>query len=108
MLFFFKRCADHRDLPPPPTGRASDLADPLGGGVAALGAAVGGAGLHSGRWHPPTLTAGGDGSWVGRLSRARRDRKSTRLNSSHANISYAVFFLKKIKLFIPPIAQPHE
>src|SRR3712207_6909716 len=26
---------------------------------------------------------------------ARRDRKSTRLNSSHANISYAVFCLKK-------------
>src|SRR5947209_16294802 len=25
----------------------------------------------------------------------RRDRKSTRLNSSHANISYAVFCLKK-------------
>src|SRR3712207_7994189 len=25
-----------------------------------------------------------------------RDRKSTRLNSSHANISYAVFCLKKI------------
>src|SRR3712207_9161721 len=25
------------------------------------------------------------------------DRKSTRLNSSHANISYAVFFLKKKK-----------
>src|SRR3712207_7729121 len=29
--------------------------------------------------------------------RARRDRKSTRLNSSHANISYAVFCLKKKK-----------
>src|SRR3712207_7193813 len=28
------------------------------------------------------------------------DRKSTRLNSSHANISYAVFCLKKKKLFI--------
>src|SRR3712207_9013369 len=28
---------------------------------------------------------------------ARRDRKSTRLNSSHANISYAVFCLKKQK-----------
>src|SRR3712207_7043896 len=28
----------------------------------------------------------------------RRDRKSTRLNSSHANISYAVFCLKKKKL----------
>src|SRR3712207_7056387 len=29
--------------------------------------------------------------------KARRDRKSTRLNSSHANISYAVFCLKKKK-----------
>src|SRR3712207_7709922 len=30
----------------------------------------------------------------------RRDRKSTRLNSSHANISYAVFCLKKKKILI--------
>src|SRR3712207_8299363 len=29
--------------------------------------------------------------------RSPRDRKSTRLNSSHANISYAVFCLKKKK-----------
>src|SRR2546426_4994554 len=29
--------------------------------------------------------------------KARRDRKSTRLNSSHLVISYAVFFLKKKK-----------
>src|SRR3712207_7676618 len=29
--------------------------------------------------------------------RVREDRKSTRLNSSHANISYAVFCLKKKK-----------
>src|SRR3712207_7984442 len=29
---------------------------------------------------------------------ALRDRKSTRLNSSHANISYAVFCLKKKKI----------
>src|SRR3712207_7311764 len=29
--------------------------------------------------------------------RKREDRKSTRLNSSHANISYAVFCLKKKK-----------
>src|SRR3712207_8484351 len=29
--------------------------------------------------------------------RDREDRKSTRLNSSHANISYAVFCLKKKK-----------
>src|SRR3712207_8402607 len=50
---------------------------------------------------------GGDGS-AERLARPQRaaavsgrllcciDRKSTRLNSSHANISYAVFCLKKI------------
>src|SRR3712207_6197891 len=31
----------------------------------------------------------------GILALARQDRKSTRLNSSHANISYAVFCLKK-------------
>src|SRR3712207_8095247 len=29
----------------------------------------------------------------------RVDRKSTRLNSSHANISYAVFCLKKKKIY---------
>src|SRR3712207_974778 len=32
-----------------------------------------------------------------RASELPRDRKSTRLNSSHANISYAVFCLKKKK-----------
>src|SRR3712207_8106380 len=31
----------------------------------------------------------------------RRDRKSTRLNSSHANISYAVFCLKKKRIATP-------
>src|SRR3712207_7166535 len=33
----------------------------------------------------------------GELERIVADRKSTRLNSSHANISYAVFCLKKKK-----------
>src|SRR3712207_8500335 len=37
------------------------------------------------------LTPPGHGEIVG----GRADRKSTRLNSSHANISYAVFCLKK-------------
>src|SRR5882724_12913951 len=32
---------------------------------------------------------------TGRPRRVRRDRKSTRLNSSHLGISYAVFCLKK-------------
>src|SRR3712207_7681003 len=31
------------------------------------------------------------------------DRKSTRLNSSHANISYAVFCLKKKRISIPTV-----
>src|SRR3712207_7366752 len=34
-----------------------------------------------------------------RSSTVARDRKSTRLNSSHANISYAVFCLKKKKKY---------
>src|SRR5947207_8606246 len=39
-----------------------------------------------------TRTCGG-----GRMRRSTRDRKSTRLNSSHTVISYAVFCLKKKK-----------
>src|SRR3712207_7646557 len=38
-------------------------------------------------------------------SPARADRKSTRLNSSHANISYAVFCLKKKKKNIKKLEQ---
>src|SRR3712207_7072242 len=41
--------------------------------------------------------ADGRGAHVGL---ADQDRKSTRLNSSHANISYAVFCLKKKKIMI--------
>src|SRR3712207_8713982 len=41
------------------------------------------------------LDEGGDGQLL--RGEPRRDRKSTRLNSSHANISYAVFCLKKKK-----------
>src|SRR3712207_7720371 len=36
----------------------------------------------------------------------REDRKSTRLNSSHANISYAVFCLKKKKTISPIRSTP--
>src|SRR3712207_7961734 len=56
--------------------RAHDLAPrPRRRGAVHLGAAAPG--------HPPAAAA--------------QDRKSTRLNSSHANISYAVFCLKKKK-----------
>src|SRR3712207_8165664 len=37
------------------------------------------------------------------LERLAEDRKSTRLNSSHANISYAVFCLKKKHQYTTPI-----
>src|SRR3712207_7226865 len=43
------------------------------------------------------------------LAGAPQDRKSTRLNSSHANISYAVFCLKKNKIldFVAQILPTH-
>src|SRR3712207_8107712 len=39
-------------------------------------------------------------------SRNPQDRKSTRLNSSHANISYAVFCLKKKQKYVMPAVSP--
>src|SRR3712207_7633443 len=43
------------------------------------------------------------------LVRSILDRKSTRLNSSHANISYAVFCLKKKTTdHNPPVIIPHS
>src|SRR5437667_6368168 len=47
-----------------------------------------------------SLTEGGDGTFTRAClcpPHAVRDRKSTRLNSSHITISYAVFCLKKKK-----------
>src|SRR3712207_7162530 len=57
---------------------------------------------------------GGDGGLAtpdqlgddGRIGLDRGDRKSTRLNSSHANISYAVFCLKKKKLNTSSFTNP--
>src|SRR5947209_9486572 len=43
---------------------------------------------------------------TGSPSTTYRDRKSTRLNSSHANISYAVFCLKKKKTKQGPTPRP--
>src|SRR3712207_8271191 len=40
---------------------------------------------------------GSEGEHISLLIDVDQDRKSTRLNSSHANISYAVFCLKKKK-----------
>src|SRR3712207_7880213 len=49
---------------------------------------------------PSVLTPDWNHTQVSRISvcgKVRADRKSTRLNSSHANISYAVFCLKKTR-----------
>src|SRR5258707_2726245 len=54
------------------------------------------------RRHPAGLgeiEGRGNGRDTGRSGVLESDRKSTRLNSSHANISYAVFCLKKKKTF---------
>src|SRR3712207_7787326 len=65
-----------------------ELSGPAGGGTTWLLASVNGTVAGS-----VLAMLSGDGRWrfLG------IDRKSTRLNSSHANISYAVFCLKKKK-----------
>src|SRR5947209_9821904 len=85
-IFFFLCRRQPPRSPPFPTRRSSDL-DVAGEQRGAAGRGV---------VHP-----GGLPGHVDALLRphrpAGRDRKSTRLNSSHANISYAVFCLKKKK-----------
>src|SRR5206468_12788861 len=54
----------------------------------------------------PILTSATSPSFSGAPPRKATDRKSTRLNSSHDQISYAVFCLKKKKKQqLPPIDQ---
>src|SRR3712207_7503456 len=64
------------------------------GGVEDAGDAVGGD-----RHRVPAVGADDDLLDRARM-RERADRKSTRLNSSHANISYAVFCLKKKQIIV--------
>src|SRR5207245_5906987 len=96
----FSADASLRHLPPFPTRRSSDLGGTSGDGEHAQGSrAMLQPGLH------PVLDqilAGTHRPAGGHLvdhQRHRlgeeRDRKSTRLNSSHGSISYAVFCLKK-------------
>src|SRR5437660_2606608 len=70
--FFFSWSGDHRDLHSFPTRRSSDLRQAQA--------------TRSG-FHAAGLSAF--------ITCAYQDRKSTRLNSSHVAISYAVFCLKK-------------
>src|SRR3712207_7830025 len=68
-----------------------ELRAPAGGGALLLSATL------RVPWgvDPGSSRGGLRGRSGGELLRTSRDRKSTRLNSSHANISYAVFCLKK-------------
>src|SRR3712207_6858169 len=68
----------------------------------ALGSAAARAG---GRGRGAGAAAGEEGLRLRRRT-GGRDRKSTRLNSSHANISYAVFCLKKNKHNSPLFSLP--
>src|SRR5437773_7408248 len=98
--FFFHSSRDHPDLHSFPTRRSSDLAS------------------RRRRWSSSrsAATAGGS-STRSRMSTSWSftDRKSTRLNSSHITISYAVFCLKKKTKFISSlpttvtirVAHPH-
>src|SRR3712207_8918087 len=54
--------------------------------------------------HPGAVRVSGAGDRHLQDGVPREDRKSTRLNSSHANISYAVFCLKKKN----PLHEPME
>src|SRR5438132_8611684 len=92
--FFFYCYAAHRYLHSFPTRRSSDLTSTDLPRNLTLDAAL--------RWvDSPHINNGPAGGpvvgIVRRIHPAQRDRKSTRLNSSHTVISYAVFCLKKKK-----------
>src|SRR5947209_17111256 len=86
--FFFYWRRDHRDLHSFPTRRSSDLCRNV-----------------PDRWLD--CEARRPCACFQRRAPSRQDRKSTRLNSSHANISYAVFCLKKKKNQSASIAHYH-
>src|SRR5207248_11257066 len=100
---FFSYSIHHRDLPSFPTRRSSDLgpADDIGNGldeqdakpIGRLATAV----AEPERQKEEERRIGDEGGAEGPPERrlAMLDRKSTRLNSSHRTISYAVFCLKK-------------
>src|SRR5205085_12652844 len=103
VLFYFCCDVDHRDLPSFPTRRSSDLVVLAGYDVPSTGAgksrvAFAADGFGSGATVPSATRCSNAvcqlGSSVLSCSQSTKDRKSTRLNSSHSQISYAVFCLK--------------
>src|SRR5699024_12827787 len=88
---FFSSPVVHRDLHSFPTRRSSDLSESLFNALTE----------DREGFNPVYMMAdsGARGSkeQIRQLGGMRGDRKSTRLNSSHVSISYAVFCLKKKK-----------
>src|SRR5437899_10225601 len=86
--FFFLFYRDHRDLHSFPTRRSSDLRRQLHRNW-----------RHAARFRQCPFSFGGGvvatAIRQGKYFVCPEDRKSTRLNSSHLGISYAVFCLKK-------------
>src|SRR3990167_1898668 len=64
-------------------------------GTSAVGNVVAGASIGTSGLKSATVTVAGANDWAIAMFGKRIDRKSTRLNSSHSQISYAVFCLKK-------------
>src|SRR5262245_63314031 len=98
-LFFFFYCSrPHRDLHSFPTRRSSDLA--AGALAFCKRSAIG----------KPSSQKYAIMRWPLNPSEASAlsDRKSTRLNSSHLGISYAVFCLKKKKKKQKKIVHKHK
>src|SRR5437773_3561322 len=99
---FLQRSGDHRDLPSFPTRRSSDLLVEHGDRRLEVGRYQ--VGEKSGQLRAGEESLVHDRTTGERtrekareLGSRRGDRKSTRLNSSHITISYAVFCLKKKK-----------
>src|SRR5437588_7822015 len=96
MPFLFSCYGDHRDLHSFPTRRSSDLVADEDGPLAELGRSVVDR-VDLEAVHPVGVMQIADEGPDNRTGLLILDRKSTRLNSSHTVISYAVFCLKKKK-----------
>src|SRR3712207_9021027 len=93
LFFFLKFCGPPQHPPLPPTPPFSLLRPPLC--TAPTRPPIVDASRPAGRGGDRPVAMDRPCSDQPGAVRAGRDRKSTRLNSSHANISYAVFCLKK-------------
>src|SRR5438309_7076045 len=91
LIFLFLSSCLHRDLHSFPTRRSSDLPSPCRAHSAWCACSSG----SGSRWPSPCPGRVAPGAADYRAPEQAQDRKSTRLNSSHSSISYAVFCLKK-------------